>query len=203
VGQQTPLRHHRIALAVSLASDQCALLRGKVEPVPRSGLLDSGEIDREDPVQAVGFIQRIAGVNTDPDADRRRVVSECATDLVLDRLRACDGASSARKGEQRSAQDIDVLQGFGRFERCRLGPLTCCQDYKGESCKRAGINADSGRTSYVESLPRMDRLRRRHVARPATRDRRLARLQRLQPTLWCVTSTLAQEDLPRDLESHR
>jgi hypothetical protein len=33
VGQQIPLRHHGIALAVSLAHDQRMLLRGKVEPV--------------------------------------------------------------------------------------------------------------------------------------------------------------------------
>lgn len=95
---------------------------------PRSGLLDSGEIDGEEPVraveafqlhlatlqevdtragdkvvhhaghqdlaaeglagdarrivnglaeEAVGFIQRIAGVNTYSDADRRRLVREC------------------------------------------------------------------------------------------------------------------------------
>ncbi len=40
--------------------------------------------------EAVRFVQCIAGVNTDSDADRRGALGELAADLVLDRLRAGD-----------------------------------------------------------------------------------------------------------------
>src|SRR5262249_23561762 len=51
--------------------------------------------------EIVGFLQRVAGVNADSDADRRRTVGECTSDLSLDRLRARHSPSSTRKGEHR------------------------------------------------------------------------------------------------------
>src|SRR3954451_8729028 len=52
--------------------------------------------------EMVGLVQRVAGVDSDSDADRRRAVSECSADLALDRLRTCDAPSRARKREHRS-----------------------------------------------------------------------------------------------------
>src|SRR4029450_3941722 len=52
--------------------------------------------------EVVGFLQRVAGVDSDSDADRRRAASECPTDLALDRLRAGDTPSRAREREHRS-----------------------------------------------------------------------------------------------------
>jgi hypothetical protein len=51
-------------------------------------------------------VKRVTGVNTDPDADRPRIIGECMLDLPLDRLhattrRALEKAASSRRLESR------------------------------------------------------------------------------------------------------